>query len=294
MHHKVDSLWRIEYTLIICENSVLLYSIGKTEEAKDLWVKADLRESVARRIEEIPVIFGETLEGNPVISGNEAKGIFRHFIAASLTSKGHEVCVPSTKRHMVERREGRTEIREFYIPQERLSECKPEETCFICQWFGTAGYESPLSFSFLICDKPFKEVMSTVIPMIAFDEEFGGTAGEALVGFVGIKGGTEFRGEISGVNLNEQIIGALYDAVKASEKGFIKFGRLRTRGFGKALLKFSSIERFSAAPFRLEFSLSGNELDRFLEDCWIKYSDFAKTPSKRRKIPMILVERRGE
>ncbi|RLF92914.1 hypothetical protein DRN52_07245, partial [Thermococci archaeon] len=154
MHYRIDSLWKISYTLKVCEDSVLLYSIGRTEDARDIWVKAGLREHVARRIEELPVVFGETLEGKPVISGNEAKGIFRHFIAASLTAKGHKICVPSTKRHMVAIKEKK--VREYYIPPERIVECRPEEMCFICRWFGTASYESPLSFSFLVCDKPFK------------------------------------------------------------------------------------------------------------------------------------------
>lgn len=293
MHYKIDSLWRISYTLKVDENSVLLYSIGRTEDARDLWVRAGLREDVARRVEELPVVFGETLEGNPIIGGNEVKGIFRHFIAASLTAKGHKVCVPSTKRHMAKKTEGRREVREYYIPPERLSECRPEEMCFICRWFGTAGYESPLSFSFLICDKPFKEVMSTVIPMIAFDEEFGGTAGEALAGFIGVKGGTEFKGEITGINLDEVILGALYDTVKAGEKGFVRFGRLRTRGFGKVLLRLTKIEKYSTAPFKLEFKKEGADMTRFFEECLKKYSEFVKSPSKPEKVPMKLVERKG-
>ena len=293
MHHKIESLWRIGYTLTISDNSILLYSIGRTEEARDIWARAGLREAVARRVEELPVVFGETLEGKPVISGNEVKGIFRHFIAASLTSKGHKVCVPSTKRHMVKRREGKREVREYYIPEERLSECRPEEMCFLCRWFGTASYESPLYFSFLVCDQSFKEAMSTVVPMIAFDEEFGGTAGEALAGFIGVKGGTQFKGDVTGINLNEVVIGALYDVVKASEKGFIKFGRLRTRGFGRTLLQFTEVEKYSTAPFKLEFRLEGEDATKFLEECLKKYSEFAKKPSEPEEVSMKCVEIKG-
>jgi len=292
MHHRVDSLWKIDYTLEVREDSILLYSRGRTEEARELWMTAELRDAIARQLEELPVILGETLDGKPIISGNEAKGIFRSFIAASLTAKGHKICVPSTKRHMV--RGDRREERRYYIPEERLEQCKPEKLCFVCRWFGTASYESPLYFSFLVCDKPFREVMSPVVPMIAFDEQFGGTAREALVAFIGVKGGTVFKGEITGLNLDEVIIGALYDVVKASEEGFVKFGRLRTRGFGTVRLIVNRIAKFSAAPFKEEFSLEGEELREFLEKCWKKYSEFASKPSEPEAVRMKLVQGAGE
>jgi CRISPR/Cas system CSM-associated protein Csm3 (group 7 of RAMP superfamily) len=289
LHHRIDSLWKIEYRLEVCEDSILLYSRGRTEEAKELWARADIQDAIAKSLEELPVVFGETLSGNPVISGNEAKGIFRSFIAASLTSKGHKVCTPSTKRHLVET----DRTKEYYVPEERLDGCPPEQPCFVCRWFGTAGYESPLQFSFLVCDKPFKEVMSNVVPMIAFDDEFGGAAGGALVSFIGVKGGSVFKGEVTGLNLDNTIIGALYDVFKASEHGLIRFGRLRSRGFGKAKMRVERITVYSAAPFKVERVLEGDELKSFLERCWREYSEFASKPSQPSKVPMRLVETKG-
>src|SRR3990172_12769235 len=132
------------------------------------------------------------------------------------------ICVPSTKRHVEENRAVRE--KNYSIPPERIDECSPEKMCFVCAWFGTGSYESQLYYSFLSCDKPFKDVMSNVVPMIAFDEQFGGTASGSLASFVGVKGGTEFTGEITGLNLDEVILGGLHDVVKASESGFVKFG----------------------------------------------------------------------
>lgn len=293
MHHRIDSLWKIEYTLEVCEDSILLYSRGRTEEAKELWMRADLPEAIARQIEELPMVLGETVSGNPMVSGNEVKGIFRNFIAASLTARGHKVCTPSTKRHVIERRKGSEVVRYYYVPVERLEECPPEKQCFVCRWFGTTGYESPLHFSFLLCDKPFKEVMSNVVPMIAFDEEFGGAAGGALVGYIGVKGGTVFHGEITGLNLDETIVGGLYDVFKASEHGFIKFGRLRSRGFGKARLAVTRITVYQTAPFKAVKTLEEDQLKLFLEECWKKYSEFASKPSEPTEVKMRLVESRG-
>jgi len=289
LHHRLDSLWRIEYRLEVCEDSVLLYSRGRTEEAKELWMRADVHDAVARQLEELPLVFGEVLSGNPVISGNEAKGVFRSFIAASLTSKGHKLCTPSTKRHLIET----DKVKEYYIPEERLEGCPPEQPCFVCKWFGTAGYESPLQFSFLVCDKPFREVMSNVIPMIAFDDEFGGAAGGALISFIGVRGGSVFKGEVTGLNLDSVIVGAIYDVFKASEHGFIRFGRLRSRGFGKVRMSVERITIYSAAPFKVERVLEGGELRGFLERCWRDYSEFASKPSQPSKVPMRLVERKG-
>lgn len=286
LHHRIDSLWKIEYNLTVCEDSILLYSRGRTEEARELWMRVGLPEAIARQIEELPMVIGETINGKPVISGNEVKGIFRSFIAASLTAKNHKVCTPSTKMHIIEERKDDRIIKRYFVPVERLEECPPEKMCFVCRWFGTAGYESPLHFSFLVCDRPFSEVMSNVIPMIAIDEEFGGVTRGALVGFIGVKGGSVFKGEITGLNLDEVIIGGLYDVFRASEYGFIKFGRLRSRGFGKAKLTVNRISRYSVSPFREVEVLESEKLTSFLENCLGKYSEFASKPSEPVEVRM--------
>jgi CRISPR/Cas system CSM-associated protein Csm3 (group 7 of RAMP superfamily) len=297
LHHRIDSLWKLEYKLTVTGESILLYSVGRTDEAKDLCNVAGLREAVAGQLQELPLIFGDTLTGHPVISGNEAKGIFRQFISASLTAKNHKVCVPSTKRHVEEtkrRDQENREIREkiYSIPPERIDECSPEKMCFVCTWFGTGSYESQLYYSFLSCDKPFEDVMSNVVPMIAFDEQFGGSASGSLASFVGVKGGTEFNGEITGLNWDEIILGGLYDVAKASESGFVKFGRLRTRGFGDVKLVFTKLEKYSVAPFKLDYSHEGEKLQTFLESCRGKYAEFAKTPSEPKEVNMKIVERK--
>jgi CRISPR/Cas system CSM-associated protein Csm3 (group 7 of RAMP superfamily) len=286
MHHKINNLWKIEYELIVNEDSILLYSRGKIEEAKIIWSELNLEEAIAKQIEELPFIFGDIENGKPAISGNEVKGIFRHFISASLASKGHKICVPDTKRHVKEITINKKEERKYYIPIDRIEQCSPEKLCFVCKYFGTSGYESPLYFSFLICDKKFKEVLSNVVPLIAFDEQFGGSAGGALVSFIGIKGGTKFYGEIDGINLDNRIIGAIYDVVKASEKKFIKFGRLRSRGFGTATIKIKKIIKYSVAPFNEEAIFEGEELEDFLKKCWNEYKEFASKPSEPEEIEM--------
>ena len=290
MHHRIDNFWKLEYQLKVADNSVLLYSVGETDEARYLCNALGLKEAVAGKLEELPLIFGETLTGNPTISGNEAKGIFRHFISASLTAKNHKICVPSTKRHVEEDRESGG--KKYYIPTERLEQCLPEKLCFVCQWFGTTSFESQLSFGFLSCDKAFKDVISNIVPMVAIDEQFGGPAGGSLASTVGVKAGTEFRGEIIGLNLNQVILGGLYDVTKASESGVIKFGRHRSRGFGSVKLTITKLSKYSVAPFREDETYDNEKLKGFLEGCLEKYSSFAKIPSQPVSVTMKLVEQR--
>lgn len=279
MHHRIDSLWKLEYTLTVAEDSILLHSAGETDEAQFFAYDVGLRENVARQLEELPLIFGDNITGKPTITGTQAKGVFRHFISASLTAKNHKICVPYTKTH-----KGPRGI--YSIPPERLDQCQPEKLCFVCRWFGTTSFEGLLYFSFLFCNEPFKNVMSSVIPLIATDEEFGSAARNILGSYIGVKGGTEFKGEISGQNLDEVIIGALFDATIASKNGFIKFGKLKTKGFGTVKLMFSKVSKYSVAPFLEDKSWTGNELTIFLNSCHNKYSEFSKKPSEPTQVPL--------
>jgi CRISPR/Cas system CSM-associated protein Csm3 (group 7 of RAMP superfamily) len=274
MYHRINNYWKIEYEAIVDSNSILLYSKGKIKG--EVWPKLKLEEAISKQIEELPFTLGDIEDGKPAISGNEVKGIFRHFISASLISKGHKICIQDVKRHVKYKEDGR----EYgMLPEPNtIKQCSPENPCFACKWFGTAGYESPLHFSFLVCNETFKKVASNVVPMIAIDEQYGGASIGALVSFIGIKGGTKFYGEIDGMNLDNKIIGAIYDVVKASEKKFIKFGRLRSRGFGNVILNIKRITKYSFAPFKDEEKFEGEKLKSFLEKCWNEYIEFASKP----------------
>jgi CRISPR/Cas system CSM-associated protein Csm3 (group 7 of RAMP superfamily) len=128
--------------------------------------------------------------------------------------------------------------------------------------------------------------------MVALDEQFGGPAGGSLASSIGVKAGTEFKGEITGINMDQIILGGLYDVVKASEIGFIKFGRHRSRGFGKVNLTITKLSKYSVAPFKEEETWNNEKLKSYLENCLDKYSFFAKTPSEPKTVNMKLVEQK--
>jgi len=96
MYHRINNYWKIEYEAIVDSNSILLYSKGKIKG--EIWPKLKLEEAISKQIEELPFTLGDLEDGKPAISGNEVKGIFRHFISASLISKGHKICIQDVKK----------------------------------------------------------------------------------------------------------------------------------------------------------------------------------------------------
>jgi CRISPR/Cas system CSM-associated protein Csm3 (group 7 of RAMP superfamily) len=263
--HRLESLWKLSYRAIAIE-PVLTRSADEE-------TKYRIDEIIGRKTEKttpdmVPLVFGDRV----VFTGNAVKGLFRHVISSQLTSAGHTVCVQDVKAP----KKG--------PPEGRQQQCKPENPCFICTWFGTGSRQGALHFSFLESVKNVSDVVARdPIPMIAMMDEFMATSVEkrAFVIVVPVKEGTEFTGWIKGVNLSGEIIGAVKEVVDMSEKGFIQFGGLKTRGYGSMRLEITSIEKYSTTPFKLEKEYKGEELRKFLESCQAEYRNLlTRTGSK--------------
>ncbi|MEM4005319.1 MAG: RAMP superfamily CRISPR-associated protein [Desulfurococcaceae archaeon] len=258
--HKLESLWMIEYKAVSREPVIT----APAEEEAKIEVEKLLDKKLAKTYPDlVPLIF----EGYAAFSGNAVKGLFRHLISSQLTNAGMRVCVQKVKLGDKDR-----------VVEGRIPQCRPEDPCFVCTWFGTPSRQGALHFSFLKSVKPFRDVLAeNPIPMVALSDEFMGVSERAFLLVVPLKPGTEFRGWIKGENLSREIIGAIKEVVDMSKAGFVQFGALKTRGFGAMELEILSIEKYSTRPFQLEKKYTGNELEDFLNRCQGEYHKLLKS-----------------
>lgn len=246
------------------------------EEIGDL-----LGKSLPKDLDFVPLTMGD----RAVITGNSVKGKIRHIISAQLTEAGIEVCIQETKLEIPEGLKSREE-REAYIEQKsrelgRLKWCKATNPCFVCTWFGTVSRQGALYFSMLKSVKPINDILTgEPIPMVALTEDAKAQRRGSFALIAPVKESIEFQGWIGGENLSDEILGAFKEVQDMSQKGFIQFGGLKTRGFGAIRLEIFKVERYKAAPFELENSYEGYELLRFLENCQQKYHELLRGGSQ--------------
>ncbi|MEM2954131.1 MAG: RAMP superfamily CRISPR-associated protein [Candidatus Bathyarchaeia archaeon] len=267
--HKLESLWRIDYKAVTVEPFL---TKGVSDELRDeigdmlgkTLPKADL--------DAVPLVMGD----KAVLTGNAVKGIFRHLLSAQLTHAGVDVCAQEIKLRVPESKDEEKIKIEMRSKIGRKEECKPDDPCFVCMWFGTVSRQGALHFSFLKSVKGLDEILTEEpIPMIALAEDTNalkavrGRGAFALL--APVRGGVEFRGWIKGENLSEEIIGAIKEIQDMSEKGFVHFGGFKTRGFGAVKIEILKVEKYKTVPFGLEKAYEGNELKAFLEECQKKY-----------------------
>jgi len=265
--HKLESLWRIEYKATALEPVI---TQAATEEAKTEISDLIGKTYAKTEIDLVPLV----MEDRAVITGNAVKGVFRHVISAQLTAAGIKVCIQSVKLG-----EGAK------IPEgERKPQCPPDNPCFVCTWFGTASRQGALYFSFLRSVKPLEEVIvGEPVPMVALSDQYRAISerARAFALIAPIKAGTEFAGWIKGENLSDEIIGAIKEVADMSEKGFIQFGGLKTRGMGAMRIEITRVEKYGTKPFKLEKVWEGDELAEFLKKCQTAYHELLKRGAEK-------------
>jgi CRISPR/Cas system CSM-associated protein Csm3 (group 7 of RAMP superfamily) len=250
--HKLQSLWKVEYKVVTLEPFLTQPASEETKEKVDRILGKQIKKDLP---DAVPLIIGDRV----VITGNAAKGVFRHIISAQLTEAKIPVCTQEVKG-------GR--------PEGRKPQCSPDDPCFVCTWFGTPSRQGALHFSFLESAGGVEEVLaSDPIPMVALREDLSAIdpKARAFLVIAPVKKGVEFSGWIKGENLSGEIIGAIKEVQEMSQRGFVQFGGFKTRGFGGVRIEISRIEKYRTVPFGLEKSYEGKELDEFLSACQREY-----------------------
>ena len=258
--HKIENLWKIEYELKTLQPFITQSAYREASEE----IEVMLRKEIPKDLDFVPLV----VDDRAIITGNSIKGLFRHIISAQLTQAGQEVCVQEVKL-------------ESTRPEGRKEQCKPDNPCFVCTWFGTASRQGALHFSFLKSVEKIENILlASPIPMIAMRDDYKalkakrGKGAFALI--APVKEGVVFKGWIKGENLSDEIIGAIKEIQEWSKRGFLQLGGLKTRGFGAVEMKINRIERYKASPLELERAYEGNELESFLRECHNAYKKLLK------------------
>jgi len=250
--HKLKSLWRIEYKATTLEP---LLTQAATEETKEV-VDSALGKTIPKDLPDaVPLIY----DGKAVVTGNAVKGVFRHLISSQLRETGVFICFQEVKGFKAS-----------------TGQCPPDNPCFACTWFGTPSRQGALYFSMLKSKEPIEKILAgDPIPMIAIRDDYEAVdpKARAFLLLAPIKENVEFSGWIKGENLSDEIIGAIKEIQDMSEKGFVKFGGFKTRGFGSVKIEVVKIEKYSTVPFKLEKEYYEESLKAFLEECKKKYHD---------------------
>jgi hypothetical protein len=260
--HKLKSLWKIEYKVTTLEP---LLTQAATEETKEV-VDSALGKTIPKDLPDaVPLIF----DGKAVVTGNAVKGVFRHLISSQLREAGVPVCFQ--------------EVKHGPAAPEGLKQCPPDNPCFACTWFGTPSRQGALYFSMLKSGEPVEKVLAgDPIPMIAIRDDYEAIdpKARAFLVLAPVRENVEFYGWIKGENLSGEIIGAIKEVQDMSEKGFVKFGGFKTRGFGSVKIEVLKIEKYSTVPFGLEKEYSKEELVKFLSECQKKYHELMSRGKK--------------
>ncbi len=248
--HKLETLWRIEYETTAVEPLITKAGDEESQEYVDSIIGKSLQKDLP---DFVPIL----LDNKAVVTGNAVKGVFRHVVSAQLTAANVRVCVQNVKLG-----EGESP------PADRKGQCSPDDPCFVCTWFGTASRQGALYFSFLESVETVENILpstdSSAIPMLALSDKNMAAAKRAFLYVIPVRKGTKFTGWITGENLSDEILGAIAEVVEMSRHGFIKFGGLKTRGYGAVKLEVKKIEKYKAAPFKLEKEYLGDELGELL------------------------------
>lgn len=181
---------------------------------------------------ESPVI---TVGNQPVIPGSSLKGALRSTLEAMLAQEGVEVCVPDAAIPNVER------DKEAYARRiGRITACRVERPCPVCQIFGTTAGRQGLSGRALFLDaKPLGELKTTERTHVAITRDTRSQAGGKLMSSEVVDAGAKFAGTIRLINPEAWHIGAVLRALETVQ--LLGIGSKKTAGYGELDIRVNEI-----------------------------------------------------
>ena len=175
----------------------------------------------------------------PYIPGSTLKGIFRSSAEYIAKSEGF--------KNICERGEGCKEKYDkdlqSWLKAQMIQEVIKtlEKYCLICKTFGSGTYASHITFSDAYAS--FKATRGVKVG-IAIDRRSGVAKRGALYTIEYVDPGTEFSGSITLTNIPNYVVGLLAKVIDMIDKGIVKIGGMKTRGFGKASIKTSKVSGY--------------------------------------------------
>lgn len=208
----------------------------------------------------------------PYIPGSSIKGVFRSVsvqLARSRNLKvcdgvGNNTCMTSGKQQGEQLKKAIDEYLKQGMAYEALKTFE-ENSCILCKIFGSPGFLSHVYFTDAY---PVGEPTTNVRIGIAIDRKTGAIWKRALYQVEYIEPGARFKAGLHATNLPNYAIGLLVKILRLINKGYVRIGGFKTRGFG--LVGVDNVELTITDPGSNGLKL--RSLDKFdsqvdLEDC---------------------------
>jgi len=222
----------------------------------------------------------------PYLPGSSIKGVFRAGAEYLARSAGLSVCERGEGCRKQFDRDLQSELKKGNV----IGALKllKENYCPICQLFGTGTYKSHLDFYNAF---PADNVSLDIKTGVAIDRRSGVAKKGALYIVEYINPGSVFHGGIRLYNVPNYGVGLMAEVIEMVNRGFIKFGGMKSRGFGRLKVDIKNINIIqisdgvlSEVRSKMDI-LAMDEMDsdivfdpgdqlKFLEECreaWIRY-----------------------
>jgi CRISPR-associated RAMP protein (TIGR02581 family) len=183
----------------------------------------------------------------PYIPGSSLKGVFRTTAGKLALSRGLNVCYAG--EGCKEKFDNSLKLKYYEILQnavetgveEKIVEVLSSKYCLICRLFGTASYSSHIRISDAYPSQ--SEIPSTSVKTgIAIERRSGGAKTNALYQVEFVNPGAKFYGSIILHNFPNYGIGLLAEILEQINKGYIKIGGFKSRGFGSVRITIESLK----------------------------------------------------
>jgi len=228
---------------------------------------------------ELPVI--RDARGRPFIPGSSFKGALRSYLEALARGKAHPnadlkclACDPTGDEKKVCLNPARMrELKEMHKGDDKkLSEAIMDESCLLCQTFGSPWLASPVRVRDMpvVADEWFGQF--DVRDGVAIDRDKG-TVAEGPYDYEAVPAGTRFELHITAENLADWQRGLLWLGLRALERGDVALGGFTSRGLGWVSLddpRVLLVEGAQALIDLLGGAEAGEEIDDKRAKPWVK------------------------
>jgi CRISPR-associated RAMP protein (TIGR02581 family) len=216
-------------------------------------------------VSDLPVL--KDIQGTPFIPGSSLKGVLRSTVEAFLRSfqgtRAYLACCPvggdesssdPTRRPCITRSRMETlrqRAQEAALRGQRFDIDAQvwEESCWICQAFGSSWIASKLRFSDVTLSSPWVPELLAVRDGVAIDRESETAAAGLKFDFEVVPPGTLFQVNILAENPDPRELGILMLAMELLNDGFALLGGDTSRGLGR--VRFSLDEVVEITPQKI-------------------------------------------
>ncbi|MEM2294103.1 MAG: CRISPR-associated RAMP protein Csx7 [Nitrososphaerota archaeon] len=193
----------------------------------------------------------------PYIPGSSIKGVFRstaEFISRSVrlsVCNAGEGCRASYDKTLQNSLKGKVE--EVFNTLDKY--------CVVCKIFGSGTYRSHINFGDAY---PTTEVSTGIKTGIAIDRKSGAARRGALFTIEYVNPGAKFSGRFTLNNLPNYGVGLTSYIIDMINSGIVRFGGMKTRGFGQVGIDIKGIKVYVSENHRME-EVKGKKLLKALD-----------------------------